>query len=236
MSKDSESVNRPDSDGAAHAPDLERFDLRHFIDALGAGEVDRIAGDTALGDIAALMEGNPRVVVVERPSGESVPLAGNVAASRKRLAQAFGTSADKLLAEVLRRLGKKGVIVQVARDAAPVQQVVFNAVLIAAVPDCASVGGCKNGAGADRLDQGETGRAGRGHHRRRHSTHLGDVMFQSRAGVNFLRRAMLLSRADPMVFVSSPISATMLGLAIMALVMLMLPALRKKREVAFAGD
>lgn len=51
-----------------------------------------------------------------------------------------------------------------------------------------------------------------------------------------LRRAMLLLRADPMVFISSPISATMLGLAILSLVMVMLPALRKKREVAFAGD
>jgi putative tricarboxylic transport membrane protein len=51
-----------------------------------------------------------------------------------------------------------------------------------------------------------------------------------------LRRAMLLSRADPMVFVSSPISATMLALAVMSLVMVMLPALRKKRDVAFAGD
>lgn len=114
MSKDSELV-----------PDLERFDLRRFIAELGDDEVDRIADDVALGDVAALMEGNPRVVVVERPSGEAVPLAGNVAGSRKRLAQAFGTSADKLLAEVLRRLGKKGEIVQVARDAAPVQQVVL---------------------------------------------------------------------------------------------------------------
>jgi putative tricarboxylic transport membrane protein len=51
-----------------------------------------------------------------------------------------------------------------------------------------------------------------------------------------MRRAMLLSRADPMVFVTSPISATMLGLAIVALVMVMLPSLRNKREVAFAGD
>jgi putative tricarboxylic transport membrane protein len=52
----------------------------------------------------------------------------------------------------------------------------------------------------------------------------------------YLRRAMLLSRADPMVFVTSPISASMLGLAVVAMVMVMLPSLRKKREVAFAGD
>lgn len=49
----------------------------------------------------------------------------------------------------------------------------------------------------------------------------------------YLRRALLLSRSDPMVFLSSPISATMLCMALMALVMVMLPALRKKREEAF---
>ncbi|OON64083.1 hypothetical protein B0920_12355 [Massilia sp. KIM] len=49
----------------------------------------------------------------------------------------------------------------------------------------------------------------------------------------YLRRALLLSRSDPMVFVSSPISATMLAMSLAALVMVMLPALRKKREEAF---
>ncbi|WP_020654690.1 tripartite tricarboxylate transporter permease [Massilia niastensis] len=49
----------------------------------------------------------------------------------------------------------------------------------------------------------------------------------------YLRRALLLSRSDPMVFLSSPISATMLSMSVIALVMVMLPALRKKREEAF---
>ena len=52
----------------------------------------------------------------------------------------------------------------------------------------------------------------------------------------YLRRAMLLSRADPMVFVESPISATMLVLAVLALAAVTLPAMSRKREVAFAGD
>jgi 2,5-furandicarboxylate decarboxylase 1 len=125
MSRDSEFADAPVGAAAAHAPDLERFDLRRFIDALGADEVERIAAHTDLADIAALMEGNPKAVVIERPSGESVPLAGNVAGSRKRLATAFGTTADKLLAEVLTRLGRKGVVIQVGRDQAPVQQVVL---------------------------------------------------------------------------------------------------------------
>ena len=49
----------------------------------------------------------------------------------------------------------------------------------------------------------------------------------------YLRRALLLSHSDPLVFVQRPISATMLGLAVAAMVVVMLPALRKKREEAF---
>ncbi len=49
----------------------------------------------------------------------------------------------------------------------------------------------------------------------------------------YLRRALLLSRSDPMVFVTSPISATMLSMSLIAMVLVMLPALRKKREEAF---
>ena len=52
----------------------------------------------------------------------------------------------------------------------------------------------------------------------------------------YLRRALLLSQSDPMVFVTRPISAVMLGLAVMALVIVMLPSLRKKREEAFHED
>lgn len=125
MSRDSELANVPVDASAAQAPDLERFDLRRFIDALDADEVERIVADTDLADVAALMEGNSRTVVIERPCGESVPLAGNVAGSRRRLARAFDTTADKLLGEVLKRLGKKGVVTQVDRAVAPVQQVVL---------------------------------------------------------------------------------------------------------------
>ncbi|MBC7452945.1 MAG: tripartite tricarboxylate transporter permease [Massilia sp.] len=49
----------------------------------------------------------------------------------------------------------------------------------------------------------------------------------------YLRRALLLSHSDPLVFVQRPISATMLALAFAAMVAVMLPALRKKREAAF---
>jgi putative tricarboxylic transport membrane protein len=49
----------------------------------------------------------------------------------------------------------------------------------------------------------------------------------------YLRRALLLSKGDPMVLLTRPISATMLVLATAALVMVLSPAIRKKREEAF---
>ncbi|NEX60856.1 tripartite tricarboxylate transporter permease [Noviherbaspirillum galbum] len=49
----------------------------------------------------------------------------------------------------------------------------------------------------------------------------------------YLRRALLLSRSDPMVFLQRPISASMLALAAGALLVVLLPSLRKKREEAF---
>lgn len=52
----------------------------------------------------------------------------------------------------------------------------------------------------------------------------------------YLRRALLLSRSDPMVFIERPISGVMLGLAVAAMAVVLLPALRKKREEAFQED
>ena len=51
-----------------------------------------------------------------------------------------------------------------------------------------------------------------------------------------LRRAMLLSRGDPSTFVTKPISAVLLGLAVFLLIIVVSPALRKKREEAFVED
>ncbi|WP_135466437.1 tripartite tricarboxylate transporter permease [Crenalkalicoccus roseus] len=50
-----------------------------------------------------------------------------------------------------------------------------------------------------------------------------------------LRRAMLLSRGDPMVFVERPISATLLAIGAVALLAMALPNLRKGKEAALAG-
>ena len=48
-----------------------------------------------------------------------------------------------------------------------------------------------------------------------------------------LRRAMLLSRGDPMVFFQKPISAGFLIASIVLMIVLLLPNIRKKREEAF---
>jgi len=109
-------------------PDLERFDLRRFADALDAGEFERHEGPVDLADVARLLEGNPKAVLFEQPGAVdagAIPLCGNLAGSRARLAAAFGTTSDRLLQEVLARLRKKVAIEQVTRESAPVQQVVL---------------------------------------------------------------------------------------------------------------
>jgi putative tricarboxylic transport membrane protein len=59
---------------------------------------------------------------------------------------------------------------------------------------------------------------------------LGPLMEQ------YLRRAMLLSRGDPTVFFLRPISATLLTIALLALIIACIPALYKKREEAFREE
>jgi len=51
-----------------------------------------------------------------------------------------------------------------------------------------------------------------------------------------LRRALLLSRGDWSVFVTRPLSASLLGAAVLLLVIVLLPAVKSKREEAFVED
>jgi TctA family transporter len=48
-----------------------------------------------------------------------------------------------------------------------------------------------------------------------------------------LRRAMLLSRGDPSVFLTRPISLGILVAAVLLLLLTIIPAIRHKREEAF---
>ena len=50
------------------------------------------------------------------------------------------------------------------------------------------------------------------------------------------RRALLLSRGDFVTFVERPLSATLLGLAVLLVVMVALPFIRKKRDEAFVEE
>lgn len=52
----------------------------------------------------------------------------------------------------------------------------------------------------------------------------------------YLRRAMLISRGDPMVFIQRPISATLLVIAVLALCLVFIPSFSKKREEVFVED
>jgi TctA family transporter len=52
----------------------------------------------------------------------------------------------------------------------------------------------------------------------------------------YLRRAMILSRGDPTTFITRPLSASMLVLAVVALLIVLLPAFRRTREEAFVEN
>ena len=52
----------------------------------------------------------------------------------------------------------------------------------------------------------------------------------------YLRRAMTISRGDWSVFITRPLSATLLGIAVLLLVIVFLPAIAKKREEAFVDE
>lgn len=106
-------------------PDMQRFGLRAFLEALGEDELERRPGAISLIDVAGVLEGNPKAVWFEAPEGCDMPLCGNVAASRSRLARAFGTTPDNVLQHILRQLRTPGRLVEVSRDSAPVQEVVL---------------------------------------------------------------------------------------------------------------
>ena len=48
-----------------------------------------------------------------------------------------------------------------------------------------------------------------------------------------LRRSLVLSRGDPMIFVTRPLSLTLLMMAVAVVLLIALPQFRKTRESAF---
>jgi TctA family transporter len=51
-----------------------------------------------------------------------------------------------------------------------------------------------------------------------------------------LRRAMLLSRGDWSVFVTRPLSASLLAVALLLLIIVALPSIKSKRQEAFVEE
>ncbi len=47
---------------------------------------------------------------------------------------------------------------------------------------------------------------------------------------------MIISRGDPTVFITRPISATLLALALVAIVIAVLPSIRRKRDEVFVEE
>jgi len=52
----------------------------------------------------------------------------------------------------------------------------------------------------------------------------------------YLRRALTIARGDATTFLTRPLSATMLAMAVIAMVIVLLPAIRKTRAVAFQEE
>jgi putative tricarboxylic transport membrane protein len=51
-----------------------------------------------------------------------------------------------------------------------------------------------------------------------------------------LRRAMLIGRGDATVFLTRPISGTLLAISLILLILSVMPAIRKKREEVFVEE
>jgi 2,5-furandicarboxylate decarboxylase 1 len=119
-------IEKPGAAARVTADDLDRFRLRRFIDELaGTDELERREAPVDLADIAKILEGNPRAVHFLAAGPERQELVGNVVSSRSRVARAFGVPPERLAAEIARRLANKPQIVEVARAAAPAQEVVL---------------------------------------------------------------------------------------------------------------
>ena len=104
----------------------DRFRLKTFLDALVAtDEITIVDEHVPLSRVADILHASKKAVLFRNVGPDGQSLAGNVAGSRARLAQAFGTTPERLLDEALRRLGQCQPVIDVARDAAPAQDVVL---------------------------------------------------------------------------------------------------------------
>src|ERR1044072_6973819 len=96
------------------AIDSARCRLRTFLAGLPPDECETHEAPIDFADIPARLENNPRAVLFRAAGAERQELAGNVTASRERLAAAFGVAPSELLHELQRRLRNAPDIVEVS--------------------------------------------------------------------------------------------------------------------------
>jgi UbiD family decarboxylase len=103
------------------ALDLEKFRLRTFLGALAEiGELETIAAPTALADVSYHVEQSRNAVFFSDAGPEHYQMVGGVAASRRRIAAAFGVAPDQAVHEFMRRLGTPQGSVEIPSADAPV--------------------------------------------------------------------------------------------------------------------
>lgn len=106
--------------------DLEKFRLRRFVERLAAlGEVEPHDAPVALGDLATLVEGSPKVTHFRAVGPERFEMVAGVNASARRIAAAFGVEERQLLPDYLRRLQTPQKVAEIPPAEAPVHQVVL---------------------------------------------------------------------------------------------------------------
>ena len=114
-----------DPAGKARGMSGDAFRLRHFVARLEeAGEVETIE-QASLDSLTAILEGTRKAVRIRHAGPERLELVGNVMGSRERMALALEATPRGLAQAMRARLQTPQEIVEVAREAAPVQQVVW---------------------------------------------------------------------------------------------------------------
>ncbi|MGC2781801.1 MAG: UbiD family decarboxylase [Bradyrhizobium sp.] len=106
--------------------DCDKFRLRSFVDRLiQMGEVEIRTEPTPLADLARHLDTNPMAVLFRKVGPEGAEVVGNVMASRRRVAEAFGVSERDIFREMSRRLGHPLPPVEISSREAPVHQIVW---------------------------------------------------------------------------------------------------------------
>ena len=149
---------------SATAPDVDKFRLRRFVDRLiDMGEVEVHDEPVALTKLSEVIEATDKAVLFRKAGPEQAELVAKTAGNRKRLAAAFGVSADKLYDEYFKRLAEPKPVVEVPAGDAPVHHVVLSGSQVDLTrlpfhPQHALDGSCYMSSAIDFAIDPETGR------------------------------------------------------------------------------